>query len=452
MNLVFYYICYFNIVITTAEPPVILFCDIISQAHRPPQNYKCKVMKYFDKLSNKFLNYIKNNLSADPASLYLQSASKQYDFPVAFAIEQIECRRKCAKKLSRYLQHIEFIFPTHLAAEQATHQCVAAYHAYLVGNSHNVIDITAGLGIDAFSFANGGNQVTAIELAEDRYEALCHNAAIVTSGDITIVHADSLAWIRENTDRCRFDYLFVDPARRDNLKRRTYSFADSLPDILTNFPLISSIADNIVIKASPLLDITQVKREIPAITSFHIVCIKGECKEVLAMVEQNKEAADPEIVAIDLNENREAEVDVISKWVIKMSQLSNDAPIADVSDLVPQAYIYDPNASIHKLNCSSEICCRFEGLKKISSNTELYCSTELHTDFPGRIFRIESILDKSAGKLLRQQRREVIVRNYPLTADQLRAKMRLKSGDEGFLIGCKVGEKASPTLMDCKKI
>ena len=170
------------------------------------------------------------------------------------------------------------------------------------------------------------------------------------------------------------------------------------------------------------------------------------------MVEQNKEAADPEIVAIDLNENREAEVDVISKWVIKMSQLSNDAPIADVSDLVPQAYIYDPNASIHKLNCSSEICCRFEGLKKISSNTELYCSTELHTDFPGRIFRIESILDKSAGKLLRQQRREVIVRNYPLTADQLRAKMRLKSGDEGFLIGCKVGEKASPTLMDCKKI
>ncbi len=412
----------------------------------------CKDMKYFGELDKKFYNYIKNNLTADPATLYLQSATKQFDFPVSFAIEQIECRRKTTKKLSRYLEHIEFIFPTFLAAEQATHQCVAAYHARLVGQNQKVIDITAGLGIDAFSFANGGNNVTAIELAEDRYLALCHNSKVVASSDINIIHADSLAWIRENQKACHFDYLFVDPARRDDLKRRTYSFADSLPDIVTNFPLIASIADNIVIKASPLLDITQVKREIPAITAFHIVCVKGECKEVLAVVEQNKDADDPEIIAIDLNENREVEIDVISKWEIKMSQLSNDAPIADVSDLMPQAYIYDPNASIHKLNCSREICRRFAGLKKISSHTELYCSTELHAGFPGRIFQIDRILDKSASKLLRQQRREVIVRNYPLTADQLRAKLRLKSGDEGFLIGCKAGEKASPLLVDCKKI
>lgn len=51
------------------------------------------------------------------------------------------------------LANDDFIFPTSLSAEQCTSELLARFHANLVPDNGVVLDMTCGLGIDAFHIA-----------------------------------------------------------------------------------------------------------------------------------------------------------------------------------------------------------------------------------------------------------------------------------------------------------
>jgi len=401
-----------------------------------------------------FYDYVKNNAFADTRGLILAMRDKCNDFSVEFAVTQIECRRKTQRKLMAFLSEDRFLFPSLLAAEQSTHQCVAAYHAMFVGKDKKILDMTAGLGIDAFTMARAGNRVTAVELDPHRAEVLEHNARLDSNGPVEVIEGDSIAWLSGNPLQRHFDIIFVDPARRDSDNRRTYFFKDCLPDIVSSFDVISASADKILIKASPIIDITQAVREVPGVSAVHIVCVKGECKEVLLVSEPEikTDTGDIDIVAVDIDETPDLSVRIISRLSFKMSSLVEKAPLVTLTDIIPGTFLYDPNAAVHKLNCAGVLCNAYKGLKKISYNTDLYWSTDLKRDFPGRVFRIVSIPDKSALRSLAGAKCEVATRNYPLTSDQLRKKLNVRSGMTDFIFGCKAGEKGRPMLIKCSRV
>lgn len=401
-----------------------------------------------------FYDYIKNNAFADTQRLLLSMHDRNTDFPVDLAVTQIECRRKASRKLRAFIQSDRFLFPSLLAAEQATHQCVAAYHARIAGKNKRILDMTAGMGIDAFAISCAGNEVTAIELDPQRAEFLLHNSELVGNGSVEVVEGDSLLWISENCPPSHFDVLFVDPARRDSAKRRTYFFKDCLPDIVSSFDIISGAADKIMIKASPIVDISQAVREIPGVTSIHIVCVKGECKEVLLVSEPSAapDSGDIDIIAVDLIETDDVTAKEKSIFRCKISSLGGNAPVAELSDLRNGTFLYDPNAAIHKLNCGENLCKTFGGLMKMAANTDLYWSDKLFDDFPGRIFRIDSIPDKAELKRMAGSPYETVTRNYTMTPEQLRKKLKVRSGMSDFIFGCKVGRNSRPVLIQCHRI
>lgn len=75
----------------------------------------------------------------------------------------------------------------------------------------------------------------------------------------------------------------------------------------------------------------------------------------------------------------------------------------------------------------------FAGIKHVAPNTSLFISEKFYPDFPGRVLHIEEFPNKTALKKLKNQRYCVSARNYPIEAENLRKKLRVKEGIDKFI-------------------
>lgn len=413
-----------------------------------------------------YLEFIKDHEHSDVNALRLQYHGKSMPFSVDDACMQIEMRRKTAGKLPWFLHHPGFRFGTAQSAEQATNQNVALFHAFLIGRNRRVLDMTAGLGIDAMTIALRGNRVTAYELETERVEALRHNADILGIDDLTVVQGDSVLHLQQSEEH--YDWIFVDPARRDSGNNRCFLLQDSLPDVVSHQDLLLAHADNVLIKASPLLDITQTLRDFSNVRSIIILSYKNEVKEVLIHLSLGSASlsptslghaapgpaslvsssplsfsAEPEgevrspssplIQAIDLADCAPAFPD--GEPAIRFQFRSGCAPQAPISyasseALAPGMYLYEAGAAMRKLQCASQICARYTDIKSLAKDSGLFVSENLHADFPGRICTVKALLSAKQLKALKDCRCRIVSSCYPMSAADLRKKFRLKEGED----------------------
>lgn len=380
----------------------------------------------------------------DPATLILKYGGKDIGFDLDLAVIQIEARRKTATKLKSFVSHPEFIFPSILAAEQASDELVGRYHASLVGHGHKVCDMTAGLGIDSMSVAMGGNDVTAIDIDRDKTEALWHNARVMGIHSLSAVCGDSTEFIRNTVNG--FDTFFIDPARRRYDNSRTYFFKDCVPDVTSFYQDIMARGARLFIKASPLLDISSIREQFDSLASIHVVCVRGECKETLLELRPN--ASLRAVTAVNLTDGGIDSIDEITQEYLHR----RDFPTASVEDIVPGIYLYEPNAALMKINSSAYLCNKYQGLTKIANNTHLYISDVRIDDFPGRKLMVDMILDRKRQRAMKGMRYNVAVRNYPEPAENLRRRLGIKEGGDSFIYGFRAGINESPIIVSAHKI
>ena len=168
--------------------------------------------------------WIKLHATDDPVRLRLRHHG---DEDIAFAITQIQCRRKAGNRFPLALANDAFMFPTGLSAEQATSEAIARIHAdiagYQSGTAH--LDLTCGLGMDAFEAARRGATVTAVDINSEIANAARHNAtALGLDAGLKVICGDSTTLVAE-TDM-RWDTIFSDPARRGESGRRLRAIAE----------------------------------------------------------------------------------------------------------------------------------------------------------------------------------------------------------------------------------
>lgn len=399
----------------------------------------------FHSLPDSFYSFVARHIHDNVSDLALKYRGKVDVALLDFALTQIECRRKAANKLKPFVESDRFLFADSLSAEQSSDYRISRYHVDIVGKDNLVLDMTAGLGIDAMTLSQK-NTVTAIELDGSRAEALKHNADIFELDNFSVINADSIEFLRSS--HRKYNVIFIDPARRKNDNRRVYGFRDCEPDILENMDLLKSHADRIVIKASPLLDITQTIRDLDNLESIHVVSVKGECKEVLAVINEKPETK-PRIHVVNLgDEGVESLFEIDFEGFLK----KNNCNIAEENDIAAGKYLYVPNAGMMKVDAGAFLCGRFEGLKKISPNTSLYVSDRIHRDFPGNIHVIKMIPDKKDIKGLKEERYNVSTRNYPMEAEALRRKLKVKEGKEKFIYGFRAFKKEIPMLIITERL
>lgn len=385
-----------------------------------------------------YRKFIRQNLREDPVRLLLKYKGRQgAGFSYEEAVLQIGCRRKTAHKLAGFLRYEEFLFPDSISAEQCTCEAVAEFHATLITKGESVLDMTAGLGIDAMTIALTAGNVTAIETDCHKCECLRHNARSLGLDNLEVIDGDSMEWLRGSGRQ--FDTIYIDPARRKADKSRAYALIDCTPDITQEKDMLLEHCERILVKTSPMIDITQCIRELEHVGDVYAVCHKGECKEVLAVIRKN--TTEPTVTAIDLSND--------SQITMGMKDLNSYEGVeyTDISGIQTGGWLYEPNAAVMKAGCWSRIAKLYAGLKKLDRDTHLFYSDNHYPDFPGRALRITHMSTGADKKRFKGMRRNVVARNYPVGAENLKKKLGVRDGGSDFVYGARIGGK--PMLLEC---
>lgn len=381
-----------------------------------------------------YWEFVHGNADVDTSALRLAYGARKSSvcFDFEDAVTQIEARRKSRRKIPWFTGHDRFRFPSLQAAEQASNQAVALYHSVIVGKGNHIADLTAGLGIDAMTLALAGNRVDAFEMDANRAEALRQNADELKLENFSIHCADSIRYLKDNPG-LRFDCLFIDPARRDSEGRRIFRLQDSLPNVIENMPLLLRHAPKILVKGSPLLDITQTIRDLGMLEcgiQIETVSYRGEVKEVLVLMQDSKAEVTVSVTDIaDAPDFPDGEAVVNYRYVAGVAT-GGPVRLACIDDVVPGRYLYEAGAGMRKLNCTPLICTSYPDIKALSLDGELFVSDTLHPDFPGRINKITHMASGKEAKRLRGERLRIVSSRYPLSADELRRKYGFREGDD----------------------
>ena len=355
-------------------------------------------------------------------------------------ILQEECRFKTAKKLPETLKNPDFVFPSLAVAEMATSDAVADVHVSMITEGESVLDMTCGLGIDAFHLARKASTVTTVEIDHESFEAALHNSATAANGNVTVVEADSIKWLEKNNKK--FDVIFIDPARRDSVGRH-FALKDCQPDVTAALPLLLSRCKRLIIKCSPMLSIDAAAKELGVDCDVTIIGTAKECKEVVFILPGSlSESDEPEQNGNKTNTHtRTIKSVTIGHPDFEYTSAADREAELEFANPQPGGYLYEPYPSVMKGGGYRALAQRF-GIGKPHPNTHLYYSPTVIENFPGERFRIADIIpsSKQAYRDFAKQypKINVATRNFPLSAPELVKKLRVKEGGENMVFGTTV--------------
>ena len=335
-------------------------------------------------------------------------------------LQQVEGKERTAEKLPTFASIPDWWYPVRLSCEQCSSELAARYKASLV-SGEKMADLTGGYGVDTYFLSDQFAHTDYVEQNAELCRIATHNFA---HKPITIHNTSAEEFL---VSAGQYDLLFLDPARRDSHGGKVFRLEDCTPNVVELLPTVLAHSKRVLLKLSPMLDLTQAVNALSAVTwDIYVVAIKNEVKELLLV-----SGGSGQITAIDLAQQDQA-------FTFTREEESNSPFNFHLS---PFTFLYEPSAAILKAGAYKLIAERF-GLLKLDVNTHLYSSETLIENFPGRVWRIIENQDLKQAN--------VLCRNYPLTPDQLKKKLHLRDGGTAFVIGCRVAGK--PTLFFAERV
>ncbi len=394
------------------------------------------------------IQFIREHAADDVRMLALRK-SKYPDVDMDFALLQIEGKQRTREKLPEIHAMDDWYYPVRLSLEQCSSETTAKYKANILSakikNGANLIDLTGGFGIDTFYLSQLFQETNYVERNAELCKIAEHNFSL-TKRNIIVHNAQAEDFLTSQLPNLP-TAIYLDPARRSASGGKVFRLQDCEPDLTALYLMLMSKCEVLMVKLSPMLDITEALRHLPDAQEVHIVAVKNEVKEVLIVC--NKDKAQEPIKRIAVN------LDTKDTPFIFLAEEESAAPIISPHGETGEglglegAYLYEPNTAILKAGAFCTIAVHY-GLTKLAPNTHLYASTTLIEDFPGRVFKVVGTPDKSQLKTLQKTGAHTICRNYPLSSDKLAVKYKIKEGGTFYLIGTtclgsflSVGKKSS---------
>ena len=379
----------------------------------------------------------------------LAFSSKKYpDVDMPMAIQQIAGWQQARQKIPSWAAVDGILYPPHLNMEQCSSEVTARYKAGIARRlgGDEMADLTGGMGIDFSFLAPLFRRAVYVEkdehlchLAENNFEALNLKGVSVVCSDCR----DYLAAMPH------VSLIYLDPARRNASGGRAFAIADCQPDVAALAETLLSKADNVMVKLSPMLDWHAVAGQLRQVTEIHIVSVRGECKEIIALM-SNAEQSSVKVFCVD--DDR------------VFSFLSSERhPQQIAADIKPGMMLFEPNASVMKSGEWGLICHRF-GVEAIAENSHLFVREKMNggipdgeataTDFPGRTFEIVRLSSMNRREikpfLCGVEHANIAVRNFPMSAVELRRRLKIADGGDNYIFAT-TSEKGNHILIMCKK-
>lgn len=476
-------------------------------------------MSIFASDMDSFEKFIVENENADTVRLVM--ACKEWPVPEdaelagldvkSLAINTIEGRRRLRKKLPEWVACTGLVYPSSLCAEQCSSSDTARYKALIVRRFINeyvgtvasmvgepcrttgsatkgtesvpdknspttrnqsvtelaevtipsrgkVADLTGGLGVDSWAFSEVADKVLYNEMNPALAAAARHNFKALGVTNIFIKNSEATPdSIKGIFGDFRPDVIFLDPARRDSAGKKVFLLEDCSPDVLKILPELFGISRFVLLKLSPMADITMAVERLDRtyeeylekasgkgwngqwVREVHVVASGGECKELLILLDREWS----EGYSLTCREDGKT-LTFKPEEIAKAKACYPDSTFARI--------IFEPGKSLTKAGVFNAICERF-GLVKLARFTHLYTISEPLSDSEleqrtaplkdfGKVFYVKEILPlnkssmKDVGK--RYPHSEVSAKNIPMSSDELRTRLKVKSGDDAHFFGVRI--------------
>ncbi|MBR1668399.1 MAG: SAM-dependent methyltransferase [Bacteroidaceae bacterium] len=402
-------------------------------------------------------DFIQQHLDDDTAAL-LMAARKYPGIDVPFAVEQIEARRRLKNKLPEWCGNAELIMGGRVPAEQCSSEVTARYKRSIVGG-RSLCDMTGGMGVDFWYMCEGMERAIYTERDGTLLEAARHNFGVLRDGrhpEVEVRRGDGQVLPVPSVD-----VIYLDPARRAGDGSRVYAMEDCEPNIVGWQEELLRHARTVLVKLSPMVDLTDVVRKLRGVTEVHVVAVRNECKEVLVRMERSQAPSrSPKGQAHGLGGSLPAGcvqvhgVDFLASSVLRYAAKFPDEMDVLVTECGVGRYLYEPDVTLMKAQVFGSLCHRFP-VRQLDFGTHLMTSDERVPDFPGRIFEVEETMPFSS-KLLKRLGRDlpranIATRNFILSADELRRRTGVRDGGDLYLFGVKVKDFGE-LLLKCRKI
>lgn len=476
-------------------------------------------MSIFASDMDSFEKFIVENGNADTVRLVM--ACKEWPVPEdaelaeldakSLAVNTIEGRRRLRKKLPEWVACTGLVYPSSLCAEQCSSSDTARYKASIVQRIFNeyvgtvasmvgdpcrttgsatkgtesvpdknspttrnqsvtelaevtipsrgkMADLTGGLGVDSWAFSEVAEEVLYNEMNPALAAAARHNFKALGVTNIFIKNSEATSdSLKDIFGDFRPDVIFLDPARRDSAGKKVFLLEDCSPDVLKILPELFGISRFVLLKLSPMADITMAVERLDRtyeeylekasgkgwngqwVREVHVVASGGECKELLILLDG------------EWNEGYSLTCREDGKTLTFKPEEITKAK-AGYPDSTFARIIFEPGKSLTKAGVSNAICERF-GLVKLARFTHLYTISEPLSDSEseqrtaplkdfGKVFYVKEILPlnkssmKDVGK--RYPHSEVSAKNIPMSSDELRTRLKVKSGDDAHIFGVRI--------------
>lgn len=479
------------------------------------------IFVYFASDMDSFEKFIVENGNADTVRLVMackewpvpEDAELAELDAKSLAVNTIEGRRRLRKKLPEWVACTGLVYPSSLCAEQCSSSDTARYKASIVQRIFNeyvgtvasmvgdpcrttgsatkgtesvpdknspttrnqsvtepaevtigtrktgrIADLTGGLGVDSWAFSEVAEEVLYNEMNPALAAAARHNFKALGVTNIFIKNSEATSdSLKDIFGDFRPDVIFLDPARRDSAGKKVFLLEDCSPDVLKILPELFGISRFVLLKLSPMADITMAVERLDRtyeeylekasgkgwngqwVREVHVVASGGECKELLILLDG------------EWNEGYSLTCREDGKTLTFKPEEITKAK-AGYPDSTFARIIFEPGKSLTKAGVSNAICERF-GLVKLARFTHLYTISEPLSDSEseqrtaplkdfGKVFYVKEILPlnkssmKDVGK--RYPHSEVSAKNIPMSSDELRTRLKVKSGDDAHIFGVRI--------------
>lgn len=391
------------------------------------------------------------------------------------ALNTLEARRKLRDKVPEWYAVPALVYPLRLSAEQCSSTSTALYKACValtstddtksgqnkMGPNRAIADLTGGLGVDSWAFSKVFGQVLYNEMKPELAKAAEHNFRLLGAANIVVRNAalgplsgalsrtapTAHQSVREILGDFRPDMIYLDPARRAEDGRKVFRLEDCRPDVLTLLPELLEACPRLLLKLSPMADISLVCSQLGCVREVHVVAAGGECKELLLLLEKGHEGPYRLFVVED------GAVQEIP------GQAGDDASVANDgfsgSERPSARFLFEPGKALLKAG-AFDWPCRF-GLRKLGRHTHLYIGPEPVEELApfGKWFRVVETLPLNKRNIRelasRYPQADVTARNIPLSSDELRTRLKLRPGSGIHIFGLHEDACAAAVLYVCAR-
>ena len=395
--------------------------------------------------------FIREHRFDDVRKLAFAPSPEGVDLP--FALSQISGRQVIKTKVPSWYENDLIIYPKHLSLEQCSSEATAKYKASLV-KGDSLVDLTGGFGVDCAFMSSPFKSVIYVERSEELCNIAGNNFNVLGLKHIQVVHKQAADYLDKIS---KVDCIYIDPARRDGAGEKVVSIQDCEPNIIELKEQLLNKAETVMVKLSPMLDISLALQSLPETTAIHVVSVAGECKELLFILKNrfltSRFLTSSGMSNLPLPSLKGDSVHICCINILKSGIVQEFSFLKSEEQCVidytsePQHFIYEPNASILKAGAYKSIAHVFN-LKKLHPDSHLYTSDQLVKNFPGRIFKFIAAFSFNKKEIKENlnhvEQANISIRNFPGSVDELRKKLKLKDGGNIYLF--------ATTLYNGKKV